>query len=177
MLVYVDQKSSGAMLAIKRSAGGHTRGEFEESIACSWHRMQVRDPPWLWNPGQMSLEIQNSGMSRPTKRTNVNINGNSSVFLKFKWGPQWKSQIHFHVIARLLIDDGEELEYRKRLVLSCVHNITKRWPDGEQKPTQGNSLPKVKFYSFCLYFSCLVISYLCLATFRTLFCCVFFRIN
>ena len=28
-------------------------------------------PPWLWNPGQMSPEVQNRGISGPTKRTCV----------------------------------------------------------------------------------------------------------
>ena len=30
-----------------------------------------RDPPWLWNPGQMSPKTQNRGISDPTKRTYV----------------------------------------------------------------------------------------------------------
>ena len=28
-------------------------------------------PPWLWNQGQMSPEVQNRGISGPTKRTDV----------------------------------------------------------------------------------------------------------
>ena len=40
------------------------------------HCMQVtkharRDPPWLWNPEQMSPEVQKRGISGPTKRTCV----------------------------------------------------------------------------------------------------------
>ena len=31
-----------------------------------WESMQT-DPPWLWNPGQMSTEVQNRGISGPTK--------------------------------------------------------------------------------------------------------------
>ena len=30
-----------------------------------------RDPPWLWNPGQTSSEVQNRGISGHTKRTYV----------------------------------------------------------------------------------------------------------
>ena len=32
---------------------------------------QVRNPPWLWNPGQTSPEVQNRGISGSTKRTCV----------------------------------------------------------------------------------------------------------
>ena len=35
-----------------------------------WESMQ-RDPPWLWNPGQTSPEVQNRGISGPRKRTYV----------------------------------------------------------------------------------------------------------
>ena len=30
-------------------------------------RTQVRDPPWLWNPGETSPEVQNRGISGPQK--------------------------------------------------------------------------------------------------------------
>ena len=36
------------------------RGESEESIARSWGSMQMRDPPWVWNP-----EVQNLGIRGP----------------------------------------------------------------------------------------------------------------
>ena len=49
----------------------HTRGELAESIECRQESIQVRDPPWLWNPGQRSPEVQNSGISNSTKRTFV----------------------------------------------------------------------------------------------------------
>ena len=45
----------------------HTRGEPEESIVRRWQSTQVRDPSWLWNPGQTSPEIQNRGNSGPQK--------------------------------------------------------------------------------------------------------------
>ena len=47
------------------------RGESEEYSACRQQCLQARDPPWLWNPGQMSLEDQNRGISGPTKQNNV----------------------------------------------------------------------------------------------------------
>ena len=40
-------------------------------MACRQQSTQVRDPPWLWNPGEMSSEVQNRGTSGPTKRTHV----------------------------------------------------------------------------------------------------------
>ena len=33
--------------------------------------VQARNPPWLWNPWQTSPEVQNRGISGPTKRTCV----------------------------------------------------------------------------------------------------------
>ena len=36
-----------------------------------WQSMQARDPPWLWNPGETLPEVQNRGISGPTKRTCV----------------------------------------------------------------------------------------------------------
>ena len=49
----------------------HTRGESQEFIAHRWQSMQVRDPPWLWNPGETLPEVQNRSISGPTKRTYV----------------------------------------------------------------------------------------------------------
>ena len=46
----------------------HTRGASEESIPCRLQCMQMREPPWLWNPEQISPEVQNRGISRPTKK-------------------------------------------------------------------------------------------------------------
>ena len=34
-------------------------------------RKRVWDPPWLWNPGQMSPQVKNRGISGPQKRTCV----------------------------------------------------------------------------------------------------------
>ena len=57
------------MLAIKEVSRCHSRSESEESIACRQKGSQVRDPSWLWNPRQMSPEVQNKGISGPKKRT------------------------------------------------------------------------------------------------------------
>ena len=48
-----------------------TRGESQEFMAHRWQSTQARDPPWLWNPGDMSSEVQNRGISGLTKRTHV----------------------------------------------------------------------------------------------------------
>ena len=42
-----------------------TRGESEESIALWQWSMEVRDPPWLGNPGQTSPNVQNRVNSGP----------------------------------------------------------------------------------------------------------------
>ena len=39
--------------------------------------MQVKDPPWLWNPGQTSPEVKKRGISDPTNR--------NCVFKKFSY--------------------------------------------------------------------------------------------
>ena len=49
----------------------HTRGQSQEFIACRQQSTQVRDPPWLWNPGETLPEVQNRGISGPTKRSYV----------------------------------------------------------------------------------------------------------
>ena len=64
---HVDQKGLTAMLGIKRPAGG----ESGESTSHKWGSPQTRHPPWLWHPEQMSPEVQNWGISDPTKRTGV----------------------------------------------------------------------------------------------------------
>ena len=45
----------------------NTRCEPEEFNAM-WQSIQGRDPPWLWNLGETSTEVQDRGISRPTKR-------------------------------------------------------------------------------------------------------------
>ena len=50
-----------------------TRGESEESVVCRRGSTQGRDSPWLWNPEQMSPEVQNRGMSGPKQGTYVHL--------------------------------------------------------------------------------------------------------
>ena len=49
----------------------HIRDESKATIVYRQGSTQVRDPPWLWNPVQTSPEVQNRGISGPTKRTHV----------------------------------------------------------------------------------------------------------
>ena len=55
------------MAGCKKVSRCGTRGESEESIACRRGSAQVRDPPWLRNPGQMSQEVERRDISGPTK--------------------------------------------------------------------------------------------------------------
>ena len=48
-----------------------TRGESREFIARKRQSTQARDPLWLWNPRETSPEVQNRGISGPSKRTHV----------------------------------------------------------------------------------------------------------
>ena len=43
----------------------------EESIVCRRQSTQARDAPWPRNPGQTPPEVQNRGITGPTKRTDV----------------------------------------------------------------------------------------------------------
>ena len=45
----------------------YTRGKSEKSIAQRWRSTKVSDPPWFWNLGQTSPEVQNRGISCTTK--------------------------------------------------------------------------------------------------------------
>ena len=65
---FMDQKGLTAMVTSKQSAGV-ARSECEDHYR--WESMQAREPPWLWNPGQASSEIQNRVISASTKRTCV----------------------------------------------------------------------------------------------------------
>ena len=47
------------------------KGKDHTEVACRQESVQARNPPWLWNPGQTSPEVQNRGASGPTKRTYV----------------------------------------------------------------------------------------------------------
>ena len=45
----------------------HTRGESEESVVYRQGSTQARDPPWLWNLGQTSPEVQTGVSVAPWK--------------------------------------------------------------------------------------------------------------
>ena len=62
---YMDQKGSAAMLTSIQTAGVAP----EVNLRITQVRKHAkRDPPWLWNPGQMSPEVQNRGISGPTNK-------------------------------------------------------------------------------------------------------------
>ena len=61
---YVYQKGSTAMLTSIQSAGVAPK----VNLKITHVRKCGRDPPWLWNPGQTSPEVQNRGISGPAKR-------------------------------------------------------------------------------------------------------------
>ena len=48
-----------------------TRGESREFIVRKQQSTRARDLPWLWNQGETLPEVQNRGISGPTKRTYV----------------------------------------------------------------------------------------------------------
>ena len=43
----------------------------------------------------------------------------------------------FFICLRLLKEEGDLIEYCKKLVLSCLHNVTSKWMPGETQPDQG----------------------------------------
>ena len=49
-------------------SGCPTRGESEESITHRHWNMQARDRPWLWNPGQTLVGVQNRSNSGSLKK-------------------------------------------------------------------------------------------------------------
>ena len=48
-----------------------------------FQKIHSRDIPWLWNPGQTSPEVQNRGISGPTKRTIQEKKHNSTPKLQY----------------------------------------------------------------------------------------------
>ena len=50
-----------------------------------WRGMQVRrsDSAWLWNSEQMSLEVQNVGISGPKKKNKISSNKISRKLVKW----------------------------------------------------------------------------------------------
>ena len=87
---YVDQKGSAAMLTSLRSAG--VTPEVNLRIT-QVGKHKNTDPPSLWDPGQMSPEVQNRGISAPTERTYVlkNIWKNAESTLRAIFLKLWRS--------------------------------------------------------------------------------------
>ena len=63
----------GCHVGHQEACSCHTKGTSEESIARRWQSTQVRDPTWLWNPGQTSLKVQNRDISGPTKYFKISV--------------------------------------------------------------------------------------------------------
>ena len=63
---YVDRKGSAAMLTPIQSAGVTP----EMNLRITQVKKHAWDPPWLWNPGQTSPEVQNRDISGSMKRIN-----------------------------------------------------------------------------------------------------------
>ena len=61
----MDQKGPAAMLTSIQSAGVAPEVNLRITQA---KKHAKRDPPWLWNPGQTSPEVQNSGTVAPRKK-------------------------------------------------------------------------------------------------------------
>ena len=61
-------KSLGYYAGHQEVSRCYTKGESEESIACKRQSIQARDWHWLWNPGQITPEVQSRSIRGPTKR-------------------------------------------------------------------------------------------------------------
>ena len=81
---YVDENDSAAMLPAKELAGVapeiNPRNPLHEGNEA--HRQG--NPPLLWNPEETSTEVQNLGISVPTKRTDV-LQENLSKKTTYVW--------------------------------------------------------------------------------------------
>ena len=68
---WIKRLVADTMLATKRSAGTAPEVNLRNLLhmgnkVCKWG-----NPPWLWNPGQMSPKVQNRGISGPIEKTGV----------------------------------------------------------------------------------------------------------
>ena len=70
------------MLTSRQSAGVAPEVNLSNSAQARKH---ARNPPWLWNLGQMSLEVQNRDISGPMKRTYVLQTKNLKKHLGFNY--------------------------------------------------------------------------------------------
>ena len=67
---YMDENGSAAMLATKRLVGVTPEVNFRECLTCM-PLPSANNALWLWNPEEISPEVQNRDISCPTKRTYV----------------------------------------------------------------------------------------------------------
>ena len=81
-----------------------TRCESQESIMHRWWTTQARDPPWLWNLGETSPEVQNRGISGHTKR----LMPSNFFFKKTKYVTRNVGHI-FNLIIQLELEPGSRL--------------------------------------------------------------------
>ena len=77
----MDQKKLGCHADLYTVSRCRTRGESDNHTS---GKARKRDPPWLCNPGQTSPEVQNRGISGPTKRTYVLQKLKKGCLLLFK---------------------------------------------------------------------------------------------
>ena len=111
-----------------------TRGESQEFIAHGWQSTQVRDPPWLWNPGETSPEVKNRGISGPTKRTYVlqkflkkswnvmNVKRKWRVCFLMLWNTVGNLRLHFFLSLFLAPKEGSQFS-----IASFLTVIVKCW--------------------------------------------------
>ena len=62
-----DKSSAGVALSGdgEESISMHSNVNMRKPVARRWRSIQARGPPWLWNTGQASPEVQNRGISGP----------------------------------------------------------------------------------------------------------------
>ena len=86
------QKGSAAMLTSIQSAGVAPEVNLRNTLCAGKETRYRGNPPWLWNPGQMSPEVQNRGISSPTKEDLCPpkiLKKQLDYTQLHKWSPQW----------------------------------------------------------------------------------------
>ena len=81
------------------------------------------NPPWFWNPGQVSPEVQNRGISDPTKRTNVlqNITKQGIHIISFEPISKRLTSNSFHEFIVNRCDWCILAGNSKKIVRDCLH--------------------------------------------------------
>ena len=107
-----------------------TSGESDESSACRWWSLQARDRPWIWNPEQISLKVQNRGISGPTKRTFI------SIFWRFSNSNCYKSKLS---VIRFSIKYGKDW-FRVGRPVKCEVFRTRSFQDFARSKTHTRNI-------------------------------------